>query len=42
VAVEQLGRAVQPLGELQLGQVEAELGLRLRWGQVVAREGVDV
>ena len=42
VAIEQLGGAVQPLGELQLGQLEAELGLRLGRGQVVAGEGVDV
>jgi hypothetical protein len=42
VAVEQLGGAVQALGELQLGQLEDERGLRLGRRQVVAGEGVDV
>ena len=41
-AVEQLGRAIQLLGKLQLGQLEQELGLQLARRQVVAREGVDM
>ena len=40
--VQQLGRAVQPVGVVQLGQVEEELGPLVRRRQVVAAERVDV
>ena len=42
VAVQQFGGAVELCGELQLGQVEDELGLLVGRRQVVAGKGVDV
>ena len=41
-AVQQFGGHVQPLGQMQLGQLEAELRQRLGRRQVVTGEGVDV
>ena len=42
MAVQQLGRAVQALGKLQLGQFEHVLGLQLGGRQVIKSKGVDM
>ena len=41
-AVDPFGHAVEPLGILQLGQIEPELGPLLARRQVVARERIDM